>query len=162
MKSDELKLQSLTSKQSEALALAAEQKSSKEIAIELNISPHSVDKRLDEARRRLGVGTRREAVRIHREATGERVTGEATTVTNSANSSDKENDERTSAVFTFSDAEPYPQIAPWNSLTPIVPKIRPDRIGSGMRIGLILAGALMIVILALLLLSIAEGLETLI
>lgn len=156
----------LTPKQSEALALAAEHKSSKEIARELNISPHSVDKRLDEVRRRLGVDTRREAVRVHHEeigiTTGECSTGDASTVTEPAEASHKPSVDRNDALFTFADAEPYSQPAPWTYSLPVVPKIRPDQIGSVARVGLILLGALAIVILALLLLSIAEGLKTLV
>lgn len=53
----------LTVKQRECLLLVSQGYSSKHIAIELGISRHTVDQRLDTARRSLGVATRRDAAR---------------------------------------------------------------------------------------------------
>lgn len=53
----------LTPRERECLSLVARHLGSKEIARELGISPHTVDGYLDEARRKLGAATRRDAAR---------------------------------------------------------------------------------------------------
>lgn len=59
--SDEPKLDMLTAKQCECLELVLRHMTSKKIAIELGISPFTVDQRLDAARQKLGAATRQEA-----------------------------------------------------------------------------------------------------
>ena len=54
-------LETLTAKQREVLDLLIEHKSSKEIARELGISPHTVDQRVQFAKEKLGAETRSEA-----------------------------------------------------------------------------------------------------
>ena len=54
----------LTPREHECLRLVAQHLSSKEIARQLGLSQHTVDGHLDEARRKLGAATRRDAVRI--------------------------------------------------------------------------------------------------
>lgn len=53
----------LTCKQWAAVELLARHMTSKEIARELGISPHTVDQRIDTVRRILGVASRRELAR---------------------------------------------------------------------------------------------------
>ncbi len=55
--------ETLTAKQRQAMALAADGLTSKEIARELDISPHSVDKRIDAVRGRLDARPRSQIVR---------------------------------------------------------------------------------------------------
>lgn len=55
----------LSEGQRECLRLVAQHRSSKEIARELNISPFTVDKRLEQALRKLGVSNRWEAARLY-------------------------------------------------------------------------------------------------
>lgn len=55
----------LTAKQLEALDLLVKHKTSKEISRELGISPHTVDQRIDTAKRRLGVSSRSELVQTY-------------------------------------------------------------------------------------------------
>jgi DNA-binding CsgD family transcriptional regulator len=57
----------LTSKQRQVLDLLLEHKTSKEIAQLLAISPHTVDQRIQFAKRRLGVTSRSELARTYRE-----------------------------------------------------------------------------------------------
>ncbi|MBC6980169.1 helix-turn-helix transcriptional regulator [Caulobacter sp. 17J80-11] len=57
----ELGIERLTPRERECLRLVAQHLRSKEIARRLNISQHTVDAHLNEARRRLGAATRREA-----------------------------------------------------------------------------------------------------
>lgn len=55
----------LTGKQLDALNLLVKHKTSKEISRELGISPHTVDQRIEAAKRRLGVSTRGELVQAY-------------------------------------------------------------------------------------------------
>jgi DNA-binding CsgD family transcriptional regulator len=55
----------LTEKQAEVLPLVRDGLTTKEIARRLNISPHTVDQRIDAARRKLGASTRAEAARVY-------------------------------------------------------------------------------------------------
>ncbi|MGZ3268431.1 MAG: helix-turn-helix transcriptional regulator [Croceibacterium sp.] len=59
-------LNSLTDKQRRVLDLLIEHKTSKEIARELGISPHTVDQRLQFAREKLGAGSRSELAQAYR------------------------------------------------------------------------------------------------
>jgi DNA-binding CsgD family transcriptional regulator len=63
-------LERLTPRERECLRLVAQHLSSKEIARRLGLSQHTVDGHLHEARRKLGVPTRRDAVRILLESEG--------------------------------------------------------------------------------------------
>lgn len=60
-------LSSLTVRERECLRLCGELMPSKRIALNLGMSPHTVDHRLNSARRKLGVATRQEAAQILRE-----------------------------------------------------------------------------------------------
>lgn len=57
----------LTDKQIQALELLVKHKTSKEISRELGVSPHTVDQRIDAAKRRLGVSTRSQLVQAYLE-----------------------------------------------------------------------------------------------
>lgn len=59
-------LSRLTAKQRQVLDLLIEHKTSKEIARELGISPHTVDQRIQFARQKLGARTRSEAAVAYR------------------------------------------------------------------------------------------------
>ena len=156
----------LTLKQREALEMVADHLSSKEIAQRLGISPHSVDKRLDEARRRLGAATRKEAVRKFGEQyepvrNGERFTGEPFTVCENDAITEDCGDERKDSLYTFADVGYVQPAPPWSSMITAVPEIVPERLGLGAKLGIVLIGALGMVVLALLLLALAQGLEAL-
>jgi DNA-binding CsgD family transcriptional regulator len=66
-KHDPLAIERLTPRERECLRLVAEHLHSKEIARRLSISQHTVDGHLNEARRRLGVSSRRDAARLLRD-----------------------------------------------------------------------------------------------
>ena len=72
----------LTAKQREVLDLLIEHKTSKEIARQLGISPHTVDQRIFFAREKLGVGTRGEVAVAYRRmvAVSGRTTYQKTTI----------------------------------------------------------------------------------
>ncbi|HEY6814623.1 MAG TPA: helix-turn-helix transcriptional regulator [Croceibacterium sp.] len=62
----EFMLAGLTAKQREVLDLLIEHKTSKEIARELGISPHTVDQRIQFAKEKLGAGSRSEVALLYR------------------------------------------------------------------------------------------------
>ena len=64
---DPIAIERLTPRERECLRLVAEHLHSKEIARRLSISQHTVDGHLNEARRRLGVASRRDAARLLRD-----------------------------------------------------------------------------------------------
>ena len=64
--SDSDTLEDLTAKQREVLDLLLEHKTSKEIAQVLKISPHTVDQRIQFAKRKLGVETRSDLANSYR------------------------------------------------------------------------------------------------
>ncbi|MXP44564.1 response regulator transcription factor [Allopontixanthobacter sediminis] len=157
----------LTEKQEEALELVADHLSSKEIGLRLGISSHSVDKRVDDARRRLGAATRKEAVRLFKDhkrvdQDGDWFTGEPITVSKNGLEGQSDGDERNDALYEFADVGLMPQPAPWRSWTAAVPEIEPERLSIGAKLGFVLAGALGMVVLVLLLLALMQGLQTLI
>jgi DNA-binding CsgD family transcriptional regulator len=63
---EESLLASLTEKQRQVLDLLIEHKTSKEIARLLNISPHTVDQRIQFAKEKLGAGSRGELAVVYR------------------------------------------------------------------------------------------------
>ncbi|WP_068089276.1 helix-turn-helix domain-containing protein [Novosphingobium rosa] len=65
-----ISLDSLTAKQCECLELVLHHLTSKQIALELGISPHTVNQRLDSARQRLGAATRHEAAILYAKLKG--------------------------------------------------------------------------------------------
>lgn len=66
----QLLLAELTDKQREVLDLLIEHKTSKEIARLLQISPHTVDQRIQFAKDKLGARTRNEAAAVYRRLVG--------------------------------------------------------------------------------------------
>ena len=63
----EFMLAGLTPKQREVLDLLIEHKTSKEIARELGISPHTVDQRIQFAKEKLGASSRSEVAQLYRQ-----------------------------------------------------------------------------------------------
>ena len=62
----EFMLAGLTAKQREVLDLLIEHKTSKEIARQLGISPHTVDQRIQFAKEKLGASSRSEVAQLYR------------------------------------------------------------------------------------------------
>lgn len=126
----------LTVKQCEALDLVCERFNSKQIAKRLDVSPRSVDQRLDAARRTLGASDRFEAARIYAAAKDipYRFTSEPFTVTQC---SQFEADEPSAlgSEHLFGDAMPFAERAPWEDFVATrVPEIRPSDLKLATRI----------------------------
>lgn len=143
-------IEQLTDKQCEALEGVWHRLSSKEIARQLEISPRSVDQRLDAARRILGAADRNEAARIYAAAkqTPYPLTSEQFTV--SGNPQQPIDEQHTSgAHHVFEDALSIKERAPWENFEAwSVPEIRPKDLNQRLRILVILGGAVGLVFLA--------------
>ncbi|MCP5396128.1 MAG: helix-turn-helix transcriptional regulator [Sphingomonadaceae bacterium] len=153
----------LTAKQREVLDLVLCHYSSKEIARKLGISPRSVDQRLDGARQKLGVATRIEAARVYAEAcqTPQSLTSEPLPVTDPVVPLQEAGDSSAEAVFNLSDAGFMSAGEFEQQLIRDVPKLVPGKLNSGLRLLLIVGGAIAMLLLVLVGLSVVNALDEL-
>lgn len=100
----------LTDRQFEPLALAADHLSTKEIALELDLSPRTVEDHIRAARLKLGVSTRAEAVRLVQDTPYETTRG-AKRITPSGDGTPS--GPPSEGRFTFHDAG-FAEPAPWS------------------------------------------------
>jgi len=149
----EFMLAGLTAKQREVLDLLIEHKTSKEIARELGISPHTVDQRIQFAKEKLGAGSRSEVALLYRRLV--EICGQLT-YENSGIAVSPE----------VADGGPGTQAGPLSALRrrertwsdqpreteadyPVVPELFEGRYGTLIRLGAIIAIAVFLVILVL-------------
>ena len=136
----------LTSKQAEALSYAARGMTSKEIARELDISPHSVDKRINSVRAQLSGISRGRLARAYREWPGyHSLTGQATTVPETDEPLAVSFSQPRGEILRISDAIGFDARASWASQPlGLRPGYKPVDFGSGAKLLMILGGALLI------------------
>lgn len=149
----EFMLAGLTAKQREVLDLLIEHKTSKEIARELGISPHTVDQRIQFAKEKLGASSRSEVALLYRRLI--EICGQLTY-----------EDSRIAASAAEADNGPGTQAGPFSALSrreraypaqpreteadyPVVPELFEGRYGTLIRLGAIVAIAVFLVILVL-------------
>jgi DNA-binding CsgD family transcriptional regulator len=149
----EFMLAGLTPKQREVLDLLIEHKTSKEIARQLGISPHTVDQRIQFAKEKLGANSRSEVAQLYRRLV--EICGQLTY-----------EDSRIAAAAADADNDPGTQAGPLAALTrrertypdqpretesdyPVVPELFEGRYGTLIRLGAIIAIAVFLVILVL-------------
>jgi len=149
----EFMLAGLTAKQREVLDLLIEHKTSKEIARELGISPHTVDQRIQFAKEKLGAGSRSEVALLYRRLI--EICGQLTY-----------EDSRIALSPEQAESGPGTQAGPLSALRrrertwsdqpreteadyPVVPELFEGRYGTLIRLGAIIAIAVFLVILVL-------------
>ena len=157
-----LLLTELTDKQRQVLDLLIEHKTSKEIARDLDISPHTVDQRIQFAKEKLGAQTRGEAALAYRRLVEicERMTYESSDIAQAALSGDEGGG--TQGPFPVpSQRERAHSVSPDESGRRVVPQIFDGRHGTLMRLGAIAAIALFLVLVVLGMLAIAMQLTQL-
>jgi DNA-binding CsgD family transcriptional regulator len=149
----EFMLAGLTPKQREVLDLLIEHKTSKEIARQLGISPHTVDQRIQFAKEKLGAGSRSEVAQLYRRLV--EICGQLTY-----------EDSRIAAAAAEADNGPGTQAGPLTALArrertypdqpretesdyPVVPELFEGRYGTLIRLGAIIAIAVFLVFLVL-------------
>jgi DNA-binding CsgD family transcriptional regulator len=149
----EFMLAGLTAKQREVLDLLIEHKTSKEIARELGISPHTVDQRIQFAKEKLGASSRSEVALLYRRLI--EICGQLTYESSGI-----------AAPPDMADSGPGTQAGPLSALRrrertwsdqpreteadyPVVPELFEGRYGTLIRLGAIIAIAVFLVILVL-------------
>ena len=155
-------LDRLTEKEREALVLVHRRLSSKEIAQRLNLSPKTVDQRLDNARNKLLQPTRMAAARKYAELAGipERFPYEPFPVPEEPCAGPQPVRVPEDAVYTMSDSVSFLPNQPWvNPQTSSAPEFWALRLGALPRLVLIVAGAVGLLVFASLGLSLSEGLS---
>lgn len=157
----------LTDKQCEALDLVLCHMSSKEIAQHLGVSPRAVDQRLDAARLKLGAATRVEAAKIYQRhklrSTCDQITSEPFPLPPEARQQHDDISADDEPGFTLQDAGAW--LGTFHEEGPGSPsaaELKPIVLGKGLRLGLIVAGALAMMMLVLVLLAIVQALEAII
>ena len=139
----------LTAKQREVMDLLIQHQTSKEIARQLGISPHTVDQRVQFARDKLGVRSRGEAAAVYRRLveTYEQPTYENSYIAELAGSDEK-------ALGSFRGRSRPERVQPARPDSPVadiqvVPELFEGRYGTLMRMGAIVAIAVFLVIFVL-------------
>jgi len=155
----------LTAKQDEALRLACQHLTSKQIARELGVAPVTIDKRIDAVRAKLGHMPRVEVLRHYR-AWAERydpIIDDPTILTNSPPIAAPTVSQPQERSFVFEDSLAFDARAPWDRTSDwLQPGIKPADLGVGGKLLLILAGAVAIMIVAVLSMAFANALGTMV
>ena len=157
-------LAKLSEKRREALALVAAGYTSKEAALQLDISPRSFDERIEGACRHLGVSTRVEAARIYRTVEGdpERLRGEPLRVGESSVVDAWKAQQPVDRHLHVSDALIFDQRASWHGdRRGLRPGIKPSDLGVTGKLLAIVGGAIALLAVAILLVTSASALGTL-
>lgn len=133
----------MTAKQHEAMTLAASGYTSKEIARELEISPHSVDKRIDAVRIQLDGVPRNQLVReyIGWKSTGDSITGDPFPLTGHRHDPAQMAPQPEGETLLFSDAMTFHGSREWGRADRLHRGIKPADVSTGWRVLLVLFGA---------------------
>ena len=152
--------ETLTSKQAEALFFAARGMTSKEIARELEISPHSVDKRINSVRAQLSGISRGRLAREYREWPGyQSLTGQTTTVPETAETWAESFPQPRGEILQMNDAIGFDARASWAS-QPLGLRLgkEPSDLGPGAKLLMILGGAIAIAAIFILIVTTSSAL----
>ena len=148
----EFLLAGLTAKQREVLDLLIEHKTSKEIARLLEISPHTVDQRIQFAKEKLGASSRNEVAAIYRRLV--EICGQLTYENSYLATFEPDADNDAGTQGPFPDCSRRERVHP-DRLTgqetdyPVVPELFEGRYGTLIRLGAILAIAVFLIFLVL-------------
>ena len=149
----EFTLAGLTAKQREVLDLLIEHKTSKEIARELGISPHTVDQRIQFAKEKLGAASRSEVALLYRrlvEICGQLTYQDSRIAASAAVAHSGPGTQAGSLSVLRRRERAYPdQPRETEADYPVVPELFEGRYGTLIRLGAIIAIAVFLVILVL-------------
>lgn len=135
-----------TPKQIEAITLAAEGLTSKQIALELGVAPRTIDQRIDALRFKLGGITRNDLVRHYRawRAICDRATYDPFPLTGQI-PDPPQMSPQPEAPFLFEDALTFDGRTDWDRKANwLQPGIKPSDLGPGTRLLFIMAGSVLI------------------
>ena len=157
-------LDKLTAKEREVLELVHARLSSKEIGQKLSLSHKTVDQRLDNARAKLGAPTRIAAARAFAELSNipERFPYEPFPLSEAGSILPEDRGVLAAAAYTFGDSLSFGSEFPRNNReTSSAPEFWALRLGALPRLVLILLGAIALLVLASLGMSLSEGVSAL-
>lgn len=146
-------LAGLTAKQRQVLDLLIEHKTSKEIARQLGISPHTVDQRIQFAKEKLGAASRNEAAAAYRNlvALSGRVTYEESRIARAVRVAEEAAGTQAGPLLALTRpgwTHPNRPIVPETDYR-VVPELFEGRHGTLMRLGAIIVIAVFLVVLVL-------------
>jgi len=149
----EFLLAGLTAKQREVLDLLIEHKTSKEIARQLGISPHTVDQRIQFAKDKLGAASRNEAAVVYRQLVvlSGRVTYEESRIERAVRVAEEAAGTQAGPLLALTRpgwTHPNRPIVPETDYR-VVPELFEGRYGTLMRLGAIIVIAVFLVVLVL-------------
>ncbi|MBX7483184.1 sigma factor-like helix-turn-helix DNA-binding protein [Qipengyuania qiaonensis] len=156
---------SLTEKQDEALRLACQHLTSKQIAKELGVAPVTIDKRIDAVRAKLDYMPRIEVLRHYRAWAEryDRTIDDPTILTNSPPIAAPTASQPSERSYVFEDSLAFDARASWDRNSSwLQPGIKPSDLGVGGKLLFILAGAVAIMIVAVLSMAFANALGTMV
>jgi DNA-binding CsgD family transcriptional regulator len=154
---------SLTEKQEEALRLACQHLTSKQIAQELGVAPVTIDKRIDAVRAKLGHMSRVEVLRHYRAwaEAYDRTIDDPTILTPPPSSAASTTAQPQERPYVFEDSLAFDARAPWDRSSDwLQPRIRPSDLGISGKLLLIALGAVAIMAVAVLSMAFANALAT--
>ena len=157
-------LDELTEKQVVVLDLAAHGFTSKEIARQLDLAPRTVDQRVDAVRNRLGGISRADLVRRYRSSRAicDPTTYDGITIADAPLSGASEARQLENDVLLFEDSLTFDARAPWQREGyRLPPGFSPSDLGTGGKLLFMLAGAALIMAVAVLSVAFSHGLQTL-
>lgn len=156
-------LASLTDKQDEALRLACQHLTSKQIAQKLGVAPVTIDKRIDAVRARLNYMPRIDVLRHYRAWSDRygRTIDAPIILTDSPPVAPSTASQPTERSYLFQDALTFDARAPWDRASSRLRLgIRPSDLGVGGKVLFMLAGAAAIMVVAVLSMAFANALGT--
>jgi DNA-binding CsgD family transcriptional regulator len=156
-------LDELTEKQVVVLDLVAHGFTSKEIARQLDLAPRTVDQRVDAVRNRLGGISRADVVRRYRSARSicDPTTYDGITIADTSPYGASESRQLENDVLLFEDSLTFDARVPWQRESyRLPPGFSPSDLGTGGKLLFILAGAALIMMVAVLSVAFSNGLQT--
>lgn len=156
---------SLTEKQHEALRLASGHLTSKQIALELGVAPVTIDKRIEAVRARLGSIPRPDLLRAYAQwaETYDRPINGPIIVGEDAMNAPDPTPQPAEFSLAFQDSLVFDRRASWERQTRwLQPGVQPSDLGMGGKLLAIIAGAAVIMIVAVLVMAFANALMSMI
>ncbi|MGB3473010.1 MAG: LuxR C-terminal-related transcriptional regulator [Erythrobacter sp.] len=156
---------SLTDKQHEALGLACQHLTSKQIAQELGVAPVTIDKRIDAVRAKLGYLPRLEVLRLYSAwfVQYERMVDDPTILAPSANFPPKLSEQSDGSTLVFEDSLVFDARRSWDPATSrLLPGLKPSDLGVAGKLFFMLGGSVAIMVVAVLTMAFANALVSMI
>ena len=155
----------LTDKQHEALELACQHLTSKQIAQELGVAPVTIDKRIDAVRAKLGHPPRAELMRLYSAwlLQYERMVDDPIILTQTTQTGEETDSQFDGSTMVFEDSLVFDARRPWDSsIKELLPGLKPSDLGVVGKLLFMLGGSAAIMIVAVLSMAFVNALMSMI